>query len=654
MHTKHHSLLFCLLALTTGICSHSISYAQDTLDFNRYLMSADGENIYPSDRQIEMLRPLLPAETYIPAPAYTDRVYWNRVAVTESGKQHLNTAIEMMAKTPEVPISDEVYREANKQGNRGMYKPKYYRTMERLEYFILAECIENKRRFLPVITTYIRAIMSMKSWLHPNHDDAQNSNLEGKSVSIDLGARKFGSVLALANILLADKLPPDFKHEIFTIANERIIASYLNSCSGRNNLNPWIKGTSNWNSVCTSGALFVILACSDDMNQRLAAVGSALNSMKYYLSGFGNDGYCSEGAGYWSYGFGHYLYMAKVLYDYTAGKINLFNAGNPEKMKNIGNFIQRFEIQNGSCAPFADGVSSLSGSGSNFAHVMSSIHYGAERPAGFIKEEAAEQLIAWNNPANFAFDEKTASTKPALPDYFHFDDFGMVISRGKQNVPFSMAVKAGHNAENHNHDDVGTYAVFLGNDLITGDIGAPSYTAGAFSKDNPARSSWGHPVPMVNNKLQSNGRAFSGKIIATEFNYGYDKVVMDIKPAYEASYLKKLVRTMENKKSGDGTISIKDEFASDNPIEFGVAIMTFSSCEIINDTLIILTSEKQQIAAEITANGAPVKITSEVVPVKALRQGGTAYRIGVNFTRPAQNGSITVKYSPVFRNQRDN
>jgi hypothetical protein len=67
----------------------------------------------------------------------------------------------MIAKKPEVPITDEVYREANKQGNRGMDKPKYYNTMERLEHLMLAEYFENKGYLLPQINVYIRAIMNM-------------------------------------------------------------------------------------------------------------------------------------------------------------------------------------------------------------------------------------------------------------------------------------------------------------------------------------------------------------------------------------------------------------------------------------------------------------------------------------------------------------
>ncbi|EOR92653.1 hypothetical protein ADIARSV_4165 [Arcticibacter svalbardensis MN12-7] len=636
-----------LILIFLFISNTSFAKADDGLNITAYLKLANGDQIYPTAKQIKMLRPFMPQETFMPAPAYSDRDYWNKIANSSSGKEYLKEAYAVIQKTPEIPISDEVYREANKQGNRGMYKPKYYNTMERLEYFILAECLENKGNFIPQIETYCKAIMTMKSWMHPNHDDSANSNLEGKSIAIDLGARKFGSVLTLANILLADKLPAKLRNDISSIVHKRITASYLASAKGENELNKWIKATSNWNAVCTSGSVFSTIANSTDANERLAIVGSALNSMKYYLSGFGQDGYCSEGAGYWGYGFGHYLYLAQILSDYTHGKINLFDGGNPEKLKNVGNFPQKFEIQNSTCAPFADGVSQLSNSGSNFAATLSAAHYGAIKPVEFRFEEAVEHLIAWNNPTLFSINKNAPKPNQDLPNYSYFDDFGMVISRGKQKNPFSIAVKAGHNAENHNHSDVGTYVVFLGNDLITGDIGAPSYTAGAFSEDNPARSSWGHPLPRIDGKLQSNGRKFEGKITETTFTKEIDKAVMDISKAYEIPQIKKLVRTIVNNKSGTGTITIEDQFSATKPLTFGTAILTFAKYEIINSNTVILTTKNQKVKAEITSTGGEIKIVDEQVPVKGLRQGGTAYRIGIDFTKPINEGTIAVKYTPV-------
>ncbi|MEI6865248.1 hypothetical protein [Flavicella sp.] len=639
------SLLVVLCVFMFTSCNNT---KKTPLNIKEFLSQTHVDSIYPSANQIKMLEAVMPKKTYQPSPSIIDRDYWDRIAATESGKDYIKVALSKFEKKPEVPITDSIYRLANKQGNRGIYKPRYYRTMDRLEHYILAECLENKGRFLPQINIYSHAILDMKSWLHPNHDDNDNGVLEGRRVSIDLGARKFGSVLALAEVLLGNKLEKGLSDEITTQLQWRIIDSYLKSCETLDKNNKWIKSTSNWNSVCTSGSVFVSISIAKTEKERIGAIGSALNSMKYYLSGFSTDGYCSEGLGYWGYGFGHYLYLAQIIYDYTDGNINLFEADNPLKLKNIGNFPEKFEIQNGRCAPFADGVSSISKKGSNFAYVLSAKKYGAIKPTELRLEEAVEQLISWSDPESFTFKKNTDKEKLEFPDYSYFEDFGMVISRGKQKVPFSIAIKAGHNAENHNHSDVGTYTIVLNKDIMTGDIGAPSYIAGSFSPKNKARSSWGHPVPRIDGTLQSNGKEFLGNIISSEFTKTNDKVIMDLKWAYKLAALKSLVRTMENDKSGEGTITIQDSFSATKPVEFGVAIMTLSDYKIIDSTTVLLITENQKLKAEIFGSGGQIKITDELVPVEYLREQGLAYRIGVDFTQPVRQGSITIKYTPVF------
>lgn len=617
-----------------------------TLDIKKFLSLADSVLIYPTESQIKMLESYVPKQSYNASPTISDRVFWDSIATTNSGKKYFAEALSRIEKQPEVPISDETYREANRLGSRKMYKPRYYRTMDNLEYFMLAECLENKGRFIPQIETHVKAILAMKSWLHPNHDDNENTVLEGKRMSIDLGARRFASDLALASTLLDDRLSSELKAEINSELQRRIIDSYLLSCRTDDRSNHWIKGSSNWNAVCTSGTIYTTIAISQNREERIQAIGSALNSMKYYLNGFGDDGYCSEGVGYWRYGFGHYLYLAQILFEYTEGEINLFDADNPEKLNRVANFPEEFQIHKSLFPRFADSSSKISNREGNFAYIIAAKNYGAKPPTVHAIDQAAEQLVVWNQ----AIPEPEAinDNEVKLPNYTYYDKFGMVISRGQQEVqPFSIAFKAGHNSENHNHSDVGSYVLVLGDQIISGDIGAPSYIAGAFSPDNKARSSWGHPVPRVNNTLQSNGLSFRGEILETEFLADQDKVVMDIKKAYEVPQLQKLIRTMINDKTGKGAITLTDEFKSGELVTFGTTVMTDAAYEIVDNTTVILTREERQVKIEISSQGGEVEIKDEIVPVEKLRIGGPAYRIGIDFKEPLDSGSITIKYTPM-------
>ncbi|MFA6676511.1 MAG: heparinase II/III family protein [Bacteroidales bacterium] len=617
--------------------------AQDKFNIDTYLNLGDHNSIYPTDAQLKMLSPFVPDKTYHIAPSIYDRSYWHEFASSKVGEKYYKEALELKDKEPEIPISDEIYRRANKEGNRQIYKPRYYRTMDRLEHFILAECIENKGQFIPQIETYCTAIMKMKSWMHPNHDDAQNSVLEGKRVAIDLGARKFGSVLSLANVLLENKLPENLKNQILQETTRRITDSYMKSTRGEDNIgNKWIRSTSNWNAVCTSGSLFTILTMTKNREVRTEAIGCALNSMEFYLSGFGKDGYCSEGAGYWGYGFGHYLYLAQMLKDYTQGSIDLFTFNCSEKLKNVGNFLFNFQVHPGMYPPFSDGVTHISDKSDNFAALLSAKYYGYSKPKQFISDEAVERIMAWPLVEEYVGSEENKT----LPNYTYFDDFGIIISRGKESMPFSIAIKGGHNAENHNHSDVGSYVIYLSEDLVAGDIGAPSYTAGAFSPKNPARSSWGHPVPLIDGKLQSNGKHFSAKVVRTSFKRNKDIAVLDIKGAYDVDGLTELIRTMENNKKGKGEISITDEFKSDKALSFGTAIMVNVDYKIQGNT-VLLTSDHHIVKVVVTSNNNKVILKGESVPVKHLRSGRPSSRIGVNFEKPLKSGAITVTYIPI-------
>jgi len=106
---------------------------------------------------------------------------------------------------------------------------------------------------------------------------------------------------------------------------------------------------------------------------------------------------------------------------------------------------------------------------------------------------------------------------------------------------------------------------------------------------------------------------------------------------------------MENDKSGNGAISITDEFSLSEPGSFGVAIMTLSDYEIVNNNTVILKTDKQTLKAEVFSENGTLKITDERVPVKHLREGGPAYRIGVDFVRPMAQGALTIKFTPILK-----
>jgi len=72
---------------------------------------------------------------------------------------------------------------------------------------------------------------------------------------------------------------------------------------------------------------------------------------RYFLSGFPPDGYCTEGLGYWNYGFGNYVLLCETVRQATGGGVDLFLR--PEGRLPAA-FGARIQIMNGVAPAFAD------------------------------------------------------------------------------------------------------------------------------------------------------------------------------------------------------------------------------------------------------------------------------------------------------------
>ena len=107
----------------------------------------------------------------------------------------------------------------------------------------------------------------------------------------------------------------------------------------------------NWNSVCLAGVTGAALTSIESPQRRAFFAASAEKYIEYFLEGFTPDGYCSEGVGYWNYGFGHFVMLAETIKQATGGKVDLLAA---ERIRPIALFARRMEILPGVYPAFAD------------------------------------------------------------------------------------------------------------------------------------------------------------------------------------------------------------------------------------------------------------------------------------------------------------
>jgi len=261
--------------------------------------------------------------------------------------------------------------------------------------------------------------------------------------------------------------------------------------------------------------------------ERAKIIAAAVRAFPYFIAGFTDDGYCSEGAGYWSYGFGHYLLAGLALRD-APEKIDIFN--HDPKIKRIARYGFEYKLDANLSPRFADGAGAPA---SCYLDISSKIWPDLRINLGVRTE---------------------------------FPDAQVWICRDGN---FAVGFKGGHNNEFHNHNDLGSYNVLLDGEIRSGDVGGEVYTRRTFSKDryvSKVLNSYAHPVPRFNGILQGTGAEFKATVLKTEFTPERDVVVLDLSKAYpERVGLDTFTRTFTFTRGENASFEIEDAIKLSDP-----------------------------------------------------------------------------------------
>ncbi|MHC4656873.1 MAG: heparinase II/III family protein [Planctomycetota bacterium] len=578
----------------------------------------------------------------------TQRNTWKKLAKNDSFKSVISDAEKLLKEAiPEQP--DDLYLDFSRTGNRTRWQRVAGRRRGRVHTLVLAECMENKGRFLPAFEEIVRAICSEKTWVMPAHDRSL-TNFKETSVDIDLGSSMLAWSLGTADYLLADKLSPNARRLIRENLEKRIFKPYEDMVQGKRKKNWWMTGTNNWNAVCLGSVTGPALAVIESPRRRALFIAAAEKYSKNFLKGFTADGYCSEGLGYWNYGFGYYIMLSETIYQATKGKVDLLR---DPKVKQIATFGSNIEILNGVYPAFAD----CSVRAQPSSHLM----YFVNRRFG-LGLRSWEQIdpvsssgglyhsmmYSFPNSASRRPPAQTASQGPGIRSWF--EEAGVLICRPSSGSSSRLAValKGGHNSEHHNHNDVGSFIVVLGDKALLLDPGGEVYTARTFSGrryESNVLNSFGHPVPIVAGKLQRTGSRARGRVVSKTFTDSTDTLVLDISSAYDVPELKKLERKYVYSRLGSGSLKVTDEVAFSQPCDFGTALITFSRWKQTSPSTLIVYDSEEALRVEIKVAGADFEIRPKTIEedVSARKQ---PIRLGINLKGTVNGALITLKITP--------
>ena len=558
-------------------------------------------------------------------------------------KEMVKQANSIIAK-PLPPWSNEDYELFFKTGDRNVGQKMMGRRHVVLMTCVLAECVENKGRFLPYILNALTEYCS-DTWTLPAHD-ANMKNYQRKGFSIDLNSSAFAFTLAETLYILGDKVPPELRAKVMAELDLRIFQpikkALVLDARGRSS-EWWTICDHNWNSVCWNGVVGTVLAVHPDKVFRAEIASAAMNMAKRYFEGFPADGYCVEGTGYWNYGFSNYLGMREIIWQATRGEVELMNDPKVIQVMLYGLRIQTLNQLSpalGDCAfgarpnqQLVDYCNQVLGLNLPTTTVYTRDPFSA--PLFFT---GAKQII----PFSVAKPIKMESPPKERPYSSYFHAATVLISRSKD-MTFSAAIKAGGNG-NHSHNDIGSYVIVCNTDQPCGDPGGPAvYIRETFSSKrytHPILNAHGHPVPVVAGKEQLEAHTVKPKVIACETSDEKDRMVIDMRAAYAVPQMSKLERSYEFDHIAK-TVKIEDAFAYTEPSAFEGVLITRGTFKQVDEKTFLFAMGKSTVRATIEAS-APYTVTTEAIDDHNVK----FTRIGLVFTKPALEGFVKVQYSP--------
>ena len=470
----------------------------------------------------------------------TNQSFWEQIAQDEQYRERVCALLAEYRKARKTPpaLSKKLRGYFLAKGTREEFERPYFqkRTLT-ARVALLALIFPKEEEHLTLLKKYLYSTCNEISWALPAHC----VGAQYEYTCVDLFAAETACMLSEICVALQSRLGEELTELIKTQIKERVFLPYLSRQYA------WEDGSSNWTAVCCGNIGIAMMRLESELFEE--AKERILEAMALYIASFPDDGNCPEGLHYWNFGFGRYVWFADVLFEYTKGACDLFQN---EKVKRIAAYAQKIFLKGNTSASISDSDRGARADAALMRYLCG--RYPDEcivPPKELIKEDFGD--IPWLSLVRSFLCGADADHAEALPQKNHYFESSHLAIVNTQN--YSLAVKAGHNGESHNHNDVGSFILATNEGQLLCDLGAGRYFNGYF--DSKIRytlintASWGHSVPIVDGQFQKEGREYCGTL-----SWNGNQITVDFARAYGGT-VKKLVRTFEYR---ENQIQLKDEF----------------------------------------------------------------------------------------------
>ncbi len=540
-----------------------------------------------SEEQIKSA--LIAKESFKPYPQSAEA--WQKTVPDSVIKQTIKAG-EAGLKFKFEPISATIALDFVRSGDRERHSGISFAKRNILTELILAESMEDKGRFTEAILNGVWSICEESYWGVPAH--IGNTGLpDVDNPVVDLFTAETASVLALADYFIGpklDKINPLIRKRIYTETNRRLFIPMMTKGDNYN----WMSKTrpvNNWNPWIMSNWMMSNLLLEKQADRRAQMLYASISGLDRYLNGLGEDGGCDEGPSYW-FAAGGSVYDCLELIEQST-KLQIYDQPLIQKM---AAYVYKAHIDGFYFTNFADADPVLKPDG------LMLYRFGTA-----IADKQLESLGAWSfqqfpNTGVSGFQRMrrvqnllTISTIKGGAEYKPVKDAwvsDIQVMTARTSKGLYLATHGGHNAESHNHNDVGDFIVYANGQPMIVDAGRGNYTARTFSSKRYelwfTRSEY-HNLPIINGFGQNAGREYEAKSVVSTINTQQAQLKMDLASAYpKEAGIQKWERNIQLDRIKD-QIVLSDSYLIENKLaSLQQVFMTIADVDLSKPGVIVL------------------------------------------------------------------
>jgi hypothetical protein len=489
-----------------------------------------------------------------------------------------------IAEIPQTRYTD--YRLYIRTGDRRSYENPYFARRAMLAGAALRLFL-GESQWKDPLQDLIWAICEESNWVLPAHE----------RTPIDLFSAETAFMLGETLALLGDRLDAEVRSRVRFEVERRVFQPYLVT----HDAHWWFQGHNNWNGVCNSSVAAAFLLLEPEPGRVAAALALAFRGLRtFFETAFEVDGSSTEGVGYWQYGLLNFVALAEMLRARSHGAIDLLDS---EQMRKIAAYPAKMMLSPARFATFSDCDDALNFNPGMVARLME--RTGEQSLQGLLSRPVPSER-QWRLTMMLRdmlwWDGQYRQVMPAADAYLPVGGIARLLAKTPGGTQLALAIKAGHNDENHNQNDVGSWILHVDEESFLVDPGRGLYSRQYFGPErykNIFTNSYGHSVPVIAGELQKEGREYRGALTVVDLEGPLKCVELELASAYPLETLSGLRRRVTLSTAGELELLDTIQFAG-TPGTVQEAFLTWLEVEI-NGSQVVLHGAHHDVCLSITA-----------------------------------------------------